>query len=65
MSTYRRVKRIETKPHIRPTKSGAKKSLGEIADLLHFDTPNYFCKTFKRYVGVTPRAYRARYRQIP
>ena len=41
------------------------KSLGEIADLLHFDTPNYFCKTFKRYVGVTPRAYRARYRQIP
>ena len=37
-------------------------SLAEIAALLHFDTPNYFGKTFKRYTGATPRAYRARYR---
>lgn len=41
------------------------RSFAEIADALHFDTPNYFCKTFKRYVGVTPRAYRARYRRMP
>ena len=38
-------------------------SIAEISDILHFDSPNYFGKTFKRYVGVTPRAYRARYRE--
>ena len=38
------------------------RSIGEIAELLRFDTPNYFGKTFKRYTGQTPRAYRARLR---
>ena len=36
-------------------------SFAEIADRLSFDSPNYFSKTFKRYVGITPRAYRLRY----
>ena len=36
------------------------KTVAEIAALLHFDTPNYFGKTFKRYTGLTPRAYRGR-----
>ena len=40
----------------------APESCGEIAELLRFDTPNYFGKTFKRYTGQTPRAYRARLR---
>ncbi len=39
-------------------------TLSEIAEILHFDSPNYFYKTFKRYVGVTPKAYRARYRNV-
>lgn len=37
-------------------------SFAEIAEMLCFESPNYFGKTFKRYVGLTPRAYRARYR---
>ncbi|MBQ2719079.1 MAG: helix-turn-helix transcriptional regulator [Clostridia bacterium] len=37
-------------------------TLAEIAELLHFDTPNYFGKAFKRYTGLTPRAYRKQYR---
>lgn len=37
-------------------------SFAEIAELLCFESPNYFGKTFKRYVGLTPKAYRARYR---
>ncbi len=40
-----------------------KHSFSEIAELLHFDSSNYFCKTFKRYTGVTPKDYRARYRK--
>lgn len=38
------------------------RTLGEIAEHLHFDSPNYFGKTFKRYTGLTPRAYRKQYR---
>ena len=38
------------------------RTIAEIAALLHFDTPNYFGKTFKRYTGLTPRAYRTRVR---
>ena len=33
----------------------------QIAELLSFDTSNYFTKTFKRIVGVTPLAYKKRY----
>ena len=36
-------------------------TFSEIAVRLGFDSPNYFSKTFKRYVGTTPRAYRAHY----
>lgn len=37
-------------------------TFAEIAEILHFESPNYFGKTFKRYAGITPRAYRNRYR---
>ncbi|MBR2343692.1 MAG: helix-turn-helix transcriptional regulator [Clostridia bacterium] len=32
----------------------------QIAERLAFDTPNYFSKTFKRYTGMTPVAYKKR-----
>ena len=32
----------------------------QIAERLSFDTPNYFSKTFKRYTGMTPMAYKKR-----
>lgn len=35
-------------------------SVREISDKLCFDTPNYFTKTFKKAVGLTPTAYRKR-----
>ena len=35
-------------------------SVKEIAELLAFNEPNYFTKTFKRSVGVTPSAYKRR-----
>ncbi len=37
-------------------------TFAEIAEILRFESPNYFGKTFKRYAGITPRAYRNRYR---
>jgi AraC-like DNA-binding protein len=30
-----------------------------IAEELGFNTPNYFSGTFKKYVGLSPREYRA------
>lgn len=35
-------------------------SIKEISDLLAFDTPNYFSKTFRRLTGITPSAYKKR-----
>lgn len=36
------------------------KSIARIADDLHFPNPSFFCKYFKRIVGMTPGAYRMR-----
>ena len=36
-------------------------TVSEIAEMLAFDTPNYFSKTFKKQVGMTPLAYRKYY----
>lgn len=33
-------------------------SVGEIASLMGFESPAYFCKIFKRYAGKTPLQYR-------
>jgi two-component system response regulator YesN len=35
-------------------------SIKEISEKLSFDTPNYFSKTFKKIVGVTPSQYKKR-----
>jgi AraC-like DNA-binding protein len=56
-SYYNKLRVAEAKRLIREKNL----SLSEISDLLSFDSPNYFGKTFKRFTGVTPRAYRARY----
>ncbi len=34
-------------------------TIEEIADLVGFNTPNYFSSTFRKYVGLTPSEYRA------
>ncbi len=34
------------------------KQVAEISDALHFPTPSFFCKYFKRLVGCTPQEYR-------
>ena len=56
-SYYNKLRIAEAKRLIRE----GNRSLAEISDLLFFDSPNYFGKTFKRFTGVSPRAYRARY----
>lgn len=33
-------------------------SINEISEKLHYDTPNYFSKTFKKIVGKTPTEYK-------
>ncbi len=33
-------------------------TVSEIADLLCYDTPQYFCQSFKRHAGMTPSEYR-------
>jgi len=33
-------------------------SIAQIAYELGFNDPAYFCRVFKRYSGVTPRAFR-------
>lgn len=35
-------------------------SIKEISEKLHFDTPNYFSKTFKKITGLTPTEYKKR-----
>ena len=35
------------------------KSIGQIATMLQFDTPQYFSRIFRRYTGLSPRAYRS------
>ena len=35
-------------------------SVSEISDRLHFDTPQYFSKCFKKYFGITPLGERSR-----
>ncbi len=56
---YHRMKITEAKRLLR---EGAY-NVSEISELLSFESPNYFSKTFKRYTGITPRAYRAKYRE--
>lgn len=34
-------------------------NISQIADLLHFDTPQYFSKCFKQYTKLTPKEYKA------
>ncbi len=34
------------------------RTTAEISDLLHFPTPSFFCKYFKRLTGCTPQEYR-------
>lgn len=34
-------------------------NMTQIADLLHFDTPQYFCKCFKDHTQMTPSEYKA------
>jgi two-component system response regulator YesN len=33
-------------------------SINEISEKLHYDTPNYFSKSFKKIVGKTPTEYK-------
>lgn len=33
-------------------------SVAEISDQLKFETPNYFVRLFRKYVGITPKQYR-------
>ena len=35
-------------------------SIREISEQLCFDTPNYFSKTFKKLIGITPTEYKKR-----
>ena len=34
-------------------------NMTQIADLLHFNSPQYFSKCFKTYTNMTPREYKA------
>lgn len=34
-------------------------SVGQVATLLQFDTPQYFSRVFKNYTGLSPRSYRS------
>jgi AraC-like DNA-binding protein len=34
-----------------------KYNIQEISDLLHFPSPSYFCRYFRKATGQTPRAY--------
>lgn len=33
-------------------------SVTEISNQLNFETPNYFVRLFRKYVGITPKQYR-------
>ena len=40
-----------------------RKGIGEISDSLHFGSRNYFTKVFREITGMTPAAYREKYRR--
>ena len=54
MAYYRDLKTEKAKELLTCTSM----SVSEISEKLNFDTPNYFSKTFKKSVGVTPLKYR-------
>lgn len=51
---------IDKKIEASKRKLAGKKSITQISDDLRFDSVPYFCKFFKKYVGVTPALYRKR-----
>ena len=53
--TYFTERKIETAKEL--MRQG--KSMGQIATLLQFDTPQYFSRIFRTYTGLSPRAYRS------
>ena len=42
----------------RETLASSDDSVTQIADLVGFDDPGYFCRVFRRYVGQSPQNYR-------
>ena len=52
---YARMKISEAKKLIREENY----NFTQISEMLHFDTPNYFSRAFKRITGMTPSEYRA------
>ncbi|MBO5051412.1 MAG: helix-turn-helix transcriptional regulator [Clostridia bacterium] len=40
----------------------SEQSIAEIATSLHFDSPQYFSRSFRRYIGLCPRDYRQAFR---
>ena len=55
MAYYQTMKMKEARKLIRE----GHYNMTQIADLLHFDNPQYFSKCFKRHTGMTPREYKA------
>ena len=53
MQYYNRMKIQEAKRLLRKNQSAI-----SIADKLHFESPNYFTKVFKKYTGITPSEYK-------
>lgn len=53
--TYFTERKIETAKEL--MRQG--KSMGQIATMLQFDTPQYFSRIFRSYTGLSPRAYRS------
>ena len=53
MQYYTELKIQEAKKLLREGKSVA-----EISNLLHFDSPTYFTKVFKKHTGMTPSQYK-------
>lgn len=57
MNYYSDLKMEKAKQLLRETDN----SVSNIAEILNFDTPNYFSKTFKKKIGLTPLQYKKRY----
>ena len=55
MKYYNSLKIKEAKKLIRE----GRYNMTQIADLLHFDTPQYFCKCFRDYTKMTPSEYKS------
>lgn len=53
--TYFTERRIETAKEL--MRQGM--TVGQVAAMLQFDTPQYFSRVFKSYTGLSPRAYRS------